>query len=442
MRAVWGAVAAVVVFASARGFGQGVIPIAPPPAPPPAPGEGMALPNGTDVSRPLTAVEPDPGEPGNLPPKTEPVERVEAVQQQKYTRRGPLGPAWDTSEFLFWWQKAAPVPPLVTGSWRGTPPILGAPGTTLLVGGQAIANQGIAGGRFTFGWSLNDAETLGVEIGYFFLGTRTDSAILSNATPRINSLGLPIIAAGTGAETVFPLIRPGFSTGSVFVTTTLRAQGAEANGVANLIDEKNIKVNGLLGYRFLQVNEGLTVEQQLTSFLAGGSSGPIYDGFSTSNRFHGGQLGLHADLTRGAVFCELTGKVALGQVLEVSRIDGATTLTAALPPPFAVRSFPGGLFALPSNIGRYTHRAFAVVPEGTVRLGVKLGESGRLYLGYNFLYLSDAIRPGDQIDRVINRGQVPALNPGMTITGDRPQPTLTRTDFWAQGLVIGLETRY
>jgi hypothetical protein len=452
MRARWFAVAAVFVAVSGAVAAE---PALPPVVP--GPDNGPSLPGGTDVSRPLTPVELPPATP--LPtdpaPAPGPVARVEEVcQPTKHVRRGPLGPAWDEFEFLLWWPKAHPLPPLVTATQtrltRALPPpqlpVLGRPETVLLVGGRAIDNQDIAGGRFALGWSLNEPETFGFELRYFFLGTRTLRARVSElghsppASPRIRSLGLPYIDATTGQEAVFSLAFPGRSNGEVFAATTTRVQGAEANFVANLHDGKNVKLNGLVGYRFLQVHEGVTVAQVR---YGGTDVSTIYDQFDGHNRFNGGQFGLHADVSRGIVFCELTGKIAFGQTFEVVKIDGSSVVST--PAPFGVseQRHLGGVYALPTNVGRYTSSAFAVVPEGTFKVGLRLSDRGRAYVGYNFLYLSDVVRPGDQIDRTINPAQIPTLNPTGTFSPpDRPRPVFARSDFWVQGLVIGLETRY
>ncbi|MCE9562326.1 MAG: BBP7 family outer membrane beta-barrel protein [Planctomycetes bacterium] len=428
MRAVWIAVATMFAVVVDRADAQELPPISA------APGDGSTLPGGTDVSRPLTPVE-IPAPPKvlqpNPDPKPEAIERVEQVQQQKAKPRGPLGPSWDDLELLLWWSKAHPIPPIITASHMGGSPVLGSPETFLVVGGRSLGSQAIAGGRFTFGAALNETETVGGELVYFFLGSQTFNTTISGVNPRIQSLGLPYTNSVTGREEAFPLVLPGVSTGSVYATTTTRLQGAEANGVANLFDVVGFKMNGLLGYRFLQVNEGLTIEQRR---FASTGTGSIYDEFNGHNQFHGGQLGLHADVSHGVVFCEMTGKVALGQTFEMVRIDGATAIGGFV---------PGGVYATAANIGRYTRNVFAVVPEGTFKIGVKLNDSGRFYVGYNFLYLSDSVRPGDQIDRTLNPANIPSLNPGGAfIPSDRPRPLMNRTDFWTQGFTIGLETRY
>jgi hypothetical protein len=439
MRLVWFAVLIMAFCISARGLAESDPPGLLPPA---APDDDPPLQGGKTVSRPLTPVEIPPEVPP-VPPPPDPVQRVEAVCEQSCVRRGPLGPSWDSMELLLWWPKAHRLPPLVTASRSGAPPVLGNPGTTLLIGNRALANQDMAGGRFTMGWAVNHDQTLGFELVYFFLGSRTlDETIRGFNNPRSRALGIPFINAATGREDVFSLAAPGVSTGSVFVSTTTRIQGAEANVVANLHDGKALRLNGLVGYRFLQVHEGLTVEQMRVRFGAPSTFGPIYDQFDAHNRFHGGQLGLHADISGEWVFCELTGKVALGRTFEVVKIDGATSVYAPVIGGVApVQYSPGGVFALPSNIGRTTENSFAVVPEGTFKIGLKLGDSGRIYVGYNFIYLSDAVRPGDQVDRTITPSQIPSLGGG-GLVADRPRPLFNRSDFWAQGLIIGLETRY
>ena len=100
----------------------------------------------------------------------------------------------------------------------------------------------------------------------------------------------------------------------------------------------------------------------------------------------------------------------------------------------------GGLFAQPTNIGHYTRDVFAVVPEGNVQLGYQLTDRLRATVGYTFFYMSDVVRPGDQIDRTIN----PALLALPPAAGGpaRPAFQVRQSDFWAQGIDFGLEFLY
>jgi hypothetical protein len=452
MRAVSPAVAGILVLVPAVAFAQPAIPPIPPPMPEPlaplvpsAPApEPAVLPGGTDVSQPL--------QPIVIPPDTanpEPAGKATTVDEACPKPKEVLGHWWDSDELLIWWPKAHPLPPLVTATRIGTPPVFGRPDTLTLIGTRAIDNQDVAGYRLNMGFSLNNEDTVGIEGRYFFLGTRTLSAFATDlGNPRYQAIGLPFVNALNGQEDVLTVARAGVSSDLVTVFTTTRVQGAEANAVANLYDTKGAKLHAIVGYRFFQVQEGLRVEQtwqqDATPDTFGHTTlGAIADQFSTANRFHGGQLGLHADLSRGPFYVEVVGKVALGRNFEVVKIDGEShLLTFGANPLPLVRSFPGGVYAQLTNMGRFTNSAFAVVPEGTFKVGLKADRS-RFFVGYNFLYLSDAVRPGDQVDRTINPVQIPMLNPGARFAGpDRPRPDVTRTDFWVQGLIVGFEGRY
>jgi hypothetical protein len=451
MRTVSLAVAGVLLVVTGRVLAQPAVDAAliPPgelvssPIPVPAT-EAASLPGGTDVSRPLQPVIVTTPQPEAAPASA--TKDLAELVEADCACRG-VGRSWGSNELLIWWPKAHPLPPLVTAS-RGGPPVYGRPGTTLLIGGRAIDNQDIAGGRFVTGWSLSPQDYFGIEAAYFFLGTRTLSESVTDITnPRFRSVGLPFVNALTGEEDVLALARPGLSSTLVTVSTTTRVQGAEVNGVGHLFGSKHLALRGIVGYRFLQVHEGLRVEERWLEHPtpeSGGlkTFGMIADQFDAHNRFHGGQLGLSADLRRGVFFTELVGKVALGRTFEVVKVDGATHLITAANPVPLLRSFPGGVYAQPTNMGRTTRGAFAVVPEATLKLGLR-GDHSRLYVGYNFLYLSDAVRPGDQIDRTLNPTQIPLLNPGGPVTGvDRPRAAVVRGDFWVQGLVVGWESRY
>jgi hypothetical protein len=103
----------------------------------------------------------------------------------------------------------------------------------------------------------------------------------------------------------------------------------------------------------------------------------------------------------------------------------------------------GGLLALPTNIGQHSNNRFAVVPEVGINLGYQVADWWRVFVGYDFLLLSSVIRPGDQIDPNINVSFIPNFYsnaPASPLL--RPAPTLKDTNFWAQGISIGMEIRY
>ncbi|HVK19014.1 MAG TPA: BBP7 family outer membrane beta-barrel protein [Fimbriiglobus sp.] len=410
--------------------------------------ESSPFPPGIPVSRPLQPVqfvEPPPPVPvekvlGSLPTESE-MALVEEVR--------PLGRCWEALEYLVWWPKGQPLPPLVTTGRGLTPPVVGGPNTVLLVGGMPIDTPDVSGARFTFGYAVNTAETAGLAFTYLFLGTRTSSAsVARSGSSRGQFVARPIINATTGQPDVIPVAVPGAFGGLVEANTTTRVTGWEITGVANLFAGPQLRLNALAGYRYFMVNEGLRIGQTNLFPPVPGQVLPVLtssaDQFDAHNRFHGGQLGLTADLTRGPVFVEVTGKVALGESIMVVRVSGqsvAVPLGLPLQPP---QFFDGGVLGQPSNSGRTVRSEFAVLSEAVVKVGYRFRDRSRFYVGYNFLYLSEAVRPGDQVDTTVDPSQVPLL--GRASADDamaaRPSPVLNRSDFWAQGLIFGLEYRY
>src|SRR5439155_7836798 len=124
----------------------------------------------------------------------------------------------------------------------------------------------------------------------------------------------------------------------------------------------------------------------------------------TRSQFYGGQVGARLETSFGKTFVETTARVALGSMHEVLNVGGSSTVTnGAFGAPTG--AFAGGVFGEPSNSGRFVRNSFAVVPEVQVKAGYQLLQNVRGFVGYNFLYVSDVVRPGSQIDRNINPTQ-------------------------------------
>src|SRR5262245_52194702 len=102
---------------------------------------------------------------------------------------------------------------------------------------------------------------------------------------------------------------------------------------------------------------------------------------------------------------------------------------------------PGGLLAVQgANTGRFEQTRFAVVPEIGVNLGYQLTTRMKVFVGYNFLYLSSAVRPGEVIDPRIDAARVPNLLPptaGAVPVALRPLPQLSTSGYYIQGINFG-----
>ncbi len=229
-------------------------------------------------------------------------------------------------------------------------------------------------------------------------------------------------------------------------------QGYELNLAANLADRGPLRLDVLAGFRALDLNESLSLADDLMPLAAGfltfnGAAVPTpsqatdSDIFRAANHFYGGQVGGRLSWQSDRFSITAVAKVALGATEEIVNINGSSTLfLPGTTPATAV----GGILAQPSNSGQFYRSTFSVVPETGLELGYQLTPRLRATLGYTLLYWSDVARPGNQIDRTVNPIQVPT-DQGFGMGGGpaRPAlPTIRESDFWAQGLTLGLLFRF
>ena len=119
------------------------------------------------------------------------------------------------------------------------------------------------------------------------------------------------------------------------------------------------------------------------------------------------------------------------------------------PSPFAESSIRGARLASVTNIGQYTANRFAVLPEVGFKVGVDLTDRLGIYAGYDFIYLSSVVRPGDQIDLRASPSFLPSYDfatqkavPGVGGGIRQPVPLYRTSDYWGQGFNFGLQYRY
>lgn len=432
-----------------------VVPAEPlPPLTLPAEATVPLLPNGTVVSQPLQPVVVEVVSPPvvDAPPVRVTQGRGAVIEPTK-----PFARSWDSAEVLLWWTMPQTLPPLVTTSPFGLP-TLGGPNSSVLFGGRSQDPPGSGGGRFVLGWALGAGDRAGYEVGYQFLGTNTTSdPFRGGGNLRGPTFGIPLINPRTGAEDVVLVSSP-VQQGAIVVSQSVRVQGWELTGLVNLYNSPQIKVHALTGYRYFMANEGVRVDTQSAfdpQILAATNVDPATraqlvrfrsasaDQFDAHNRFHGGQLGLRSEWAWNGFFAQADTKVSLGRTVEVVKVSGQTVSVADTPAGPSINYFPGGVFGQGTNGGRFSRSAFAVLPEANVRVGFLLGERSRVFVGYQFLYLSHAVRAADQFDRTVDLTQLQPPNPAaLVLPATRPAMPFDRGDFWAQGLSFGLEWRY
>jgi hypothetical protein len=354
---------------------------------------------------------------------------------------------WADAEYLLWFTKNSEIPPLfTTGSPFDAPPAaLGRPGTAVLFGPDV--DQGVRpGGRFSTGYWFDDCHRFGLDGSFFFLAQ--DSVAFratSDGSAGSGVLAIPYLDVTpnsfTNGQNTILLALPGVSAGSAQAFISSNLQSADVNGRSRVLRGTSGYVDVLGGFRYLRLSEALDLSADATTIDDPFNvvSLSTSSGFATRNHFYGGQLGTEAELTCGCWFLDLRSKLALGDNHETALVDGSFTFNAR----GQSTTVQSGPFAMPSNIGSHSHDTFSFVPEIGIDLGYQIGNHLRAKCGYSLLYWTDVVRPGDQIDAAMNMSQLQApLGPGALTGPARPAMSFKETDFWAQGVSLGVEFRY
>jgi hypothetical protein len=459
--------------------------LADPPAPaalfpPPAiavdlPAAPLAVPN---LPAQLPPTEGKPLEPITAPPTAAPTPPAttaapsscctEPTTKWQDTHCGPREQIWIDAGYRLWWVKDARIPStLVTTGPNAAAGGTGA-GTTTLFGGQDVNYGSFNGVNVDGGLWLDCRHTFGIEVGGFYFGRQDVTQTFASDAAGNPVIARPFTSALTMAPTADIVSSPGLLAGSVTVQTTSRLAGAGINAVKNLSHCEDYTVDTLFGFRYIDLEERLDVTQTSTPLnggtlaFGGGTLPPgvglsLADSFATRNQFYGGVIGSRGELRFGPAFIDVSSTIAIGPNHEVLQVYGRTTgLTPGNP------TLPGGLLAVgggnetvigangqptafvhQGNIGRYTTNRFIVAPEGSVQAGAYISSHVKLAIGYNFLYMTDVIRPGQQVNTQVNTRFVPS-SPAFGSTSGVQVPTVTgrREDFHAQGLTFSAEVKY
>ncbi|BBO30602.1 BBP7 family outer membrane beta-barrel protein [Lacipirellula parvula] len=384
-------------------------------------------------------------------------------------------------EYLAWWTEGMDLPPLVV---RGEVGNNGTPSDPtddfftnafVVYGNQSVLDGVRSGGRVRVGYWLDDYGQTAIEGEYFGFG-QIDEKFTDGGNGTFPIVGRPFIDATTGYDAVEDVSFPGIrGTVAVDIDSKFQSAGiglrrnlccASGNtccgdpvtcgsqvggcgaGVSNgpcatLFGKGTRHTDVYFGFRWAQLQEGLAVQENLEVIAPSvdvGTTFQVNDIFQTSNEFVGGELGFIWDWDYRRWSLELLSKLGIGSTRQRVNINGYTVRTE---PGGAPETGSGGLLAQDSNIGQYERNELSVLPQLGMTLGYKLTDRLKLTGGYTFLYWSNVVRPGDQIDLEVNPGNLPFANPpdpdGLPA---RPQFTYRQNDFWAHGLSAGLEYQW
>lgn len=401
----------------------------------------------------VPAAQPEADKSGSLAPGSNlPAEDFQPGELQQAEMGGILlGPQFYAElDYLIWWVSPNDLTDvnltMVTqGRWSDPLPGALAQPNTIDVGPYPNFSYGaFKGGKLILGGWLDYEQTMGLEFSGVVLEQRSDGKfydgnLLPAGTVFTNPLKTPLPPPLTPAintnqtSTAALLKQSGVTDPAISSFTThagLQMWTSDINWMANWGRTEYQTFDLLFGFRQMQVQEGLnlygtTVYQDPVNgqrtILTGN------DSVATTNGFYGGQFGGRITERFGRFKLDVTGKLALGGVLQDVLISGRSTTTVD---GISSTTTPGYVYTQPSNIGRRSARHFAVLPEIYTKLSMSVTERFHFGVGYSFLFLSGVARSGNQLDPVRNASQ------------GRPSPLMQNDGFWAHGVLFTSEFQF
>lgn len=323
---------------------------------------------------------------------------------------------WGRDEYLGWWMSGMRVPALVTTNPSALP-TLDDPNTIVLLGDQDINDGARSGGRFMLGMWFDECGTRGMNVTYLGLGSKLTRYYAD--TDSYAWLGRPYFDIEDSADAVGVIGSPeGQTTGWVSAWAETRFQGMEVVYRRAAKRSACVDADFTIGWRWLQLTDDLSISQSVDS----GATLNLTDHFETRNNFHGAVFGLQwARPLSPCWTLESTGSFSIGNTYSVVRINGTRTGDP-----------DQGLLAMDSNSGTHKATSLASIVELGLSLKRRFHCGIEATFGYSLVYWSDVMRAGDQIDLDVDPRQIPEAAP-------HPSVPMCSTDFWAQGLHVGLE---
>lgn len=340
---------------------------------------------------------------------------------------------WVKADLLLGFRKGRSYPPLVTTDPANedsqTAGVL--PDATILYDGNNDNTQMRAGLDFEFGTYLNDCQNIGFGGRYFFFGGDEGNFSTNSGVQAI--IAVPVFDVGLPGNTSLLLAHPDIGgvarTGSVDIRASNEIHGFDVSAKVLYCRNNCGKVEFVTGWHTSSVNDFFQMTMQSgAEDLGANQDFVLIDRFNTENQFNGVILGI---LTEHQICCmTLRGKarVSVGNMHQVVNISGSTSVNGVVDP-----TQPGGLFSAQSNIGNFSQDQFAAVTEAGLSIGYYITPRTQFTVGYNLMYWSNVVRPGEQIDPVVDNANNPPT---------RPTFQFNTTSFWVQSVTLGLNCEF
>lgn len=356
---------------------------------------------------------------------------------------------WGGIEMLVWWTKGSNLPPLIGSNTDPAVPqnqasVITSPSYITLFGDGISGQDAQIGGRVTFGTWLDSTHNVGAGLRFFALEGAVDQFDVSSTGNPI--VGRPFfnvqLLPAPGQEDALLVAYPGLVEGDAHGSYKNNLLGAEGFLRVMMQRSQLRRVDLIAGYQFMRLDDQLEVRSFHTvvdpASIINGFTFDVRDRFRSINQFHGGTLGLQGSMSRGNWSLNGLFKVGVGNNHQSVLVQG-TTLVALPPGPPVARN--GGLLAMPSNGSggpAFVRDRLCVIPEFTTSLNYHITPTVNLSVGYNLIWLSNVVVSGDQIDRRVNRSQIP----GPVVGPNVPAFPFNDSTYWVQGINLGMNWNF
>lgn len=342
---------------------------------------------------------------------------------------------WAAADYMLFWYTSMNTPSLV----ETIPSVLvnnpaAVPATTFPSRSQ-VHYSGVSGVRVNVGANF---DKTGVDFGALYLQQQTlKTNIANDGTPVF--IGRPFFDASTGKPTTLNISSPNQYSGGVSSAITSQIFGMELNARRAWYTFLSDSTNLIAGVRYFDLQESIAVSSFST--FPTGDTVAINDSFRTHNSFYGGQIGfstVYGGCEPGFGF-SFTTKSGIGGVNQRVDIVGSNTINQG----GVITTEAGGLLARGLNSGSFSRGQFAYMQDLDLKLTYNFTSAFQVSFGYSLFYLSSVVRPGDQIDPVVNSTQIRFTNGGLPSTlGPVPSFQWHAHSFVMQGLTFGAKLAY
>jgi hypothetical protein len=360
--------------------------------------------------------------------------------------------------------------------------------------GTSVVNfKDLPGMRLSGGFWFDQEQCLGVDASFFWLWRKTEefsNIPVGSPTNTPNSLlvstgftdiiAIPGSGTATGLTVPIPINITANINGALQGSVSSQLWGTDFNLTSRSCYFGCATIDCLAGFKFLDLNETLSATDALSinglqstqgtitttppgttittpPSTASTFSGVINDNIRTKDEFYGAQVGANYDICLGGgVFVNGFIKLGLGDMHEIIDQAGFTvasgTTTVFSPPgqtvttvttAFGPTTIPGGSLVGPADNG--LHRTFdriCFLPDGHINLGYQPCHWLRAYVGYDVMYISSLVRPGNTVAFTQTTGTVTIGGSSASTAISAPTFQIHDTDLWVQGINFGLELRW